>query len=123
MDNPEVANLIDRILSTAAGSGSPLIINIFSSTIPKPNTSSVAAATDAEAASILGIPHEGKYSEVRRYIEERKCFDAEFKRYCMEHTLRDLCHRLTNEFGWFVDRKSTRLNSSHELTSRMPSSA
>ena len=115
MDNPEVANLIDRILSTAAGSGSPLIINIFSSTIPKPNTSSVAAATDAEAASILGIPHEGKYSEVRRYIEERKCFDAEFKRYCMEHTLRDLCHRLTNEFGWFVDENSLQRNLNRDL--------
>ena len=62
------------------------------------------------ANDILGIPHEGKYTEVRRYIEERKRFDEEFKTYCNNQTLRDLCNRLTKEFGWFVDEHSLGAN-------------
>ena len=65
---------------------------------------------DVDFESVLDIPREGKYTEVRRYIEERKRFDAEFKNYCAEHSLRDLCHRLTNEFGWFVDENSLQKN-------------
>ena len=58
------------------------------------------------AADVWGKPKEGKYSEVRRYIEERKKGDPEFKQFCHDHTLRELCTRLTREFGWFVDDKS-----------------
>lgn len=59
---------------------------------------------------ILPTPHEGKYTEVRKYIEERKQFDEEFKVFCANHSLRDLCSRLTNEFGWFVDENSLQRN-------------
>ena len=52
---------------------------------------------------ILPIPHEGKYSEVRRYIEERKRFDEEFKTFVETHSRVELCIRLSNEFGWDVD--------------------
>jgi len=62
------------------------------------------------AEDLLGIPAEGKYTDVRRYIEERKRFDAEFKAYCSNHSLRDLCARLTKEFGWFVDENSLQRN-------------
>lgn len=59
---------------------------------------------------ILPIPTEGKYSEVRKYMDERKKFDDEFKEYCKHHSLRDLCTRLTNEFGWLVDENSLQRN-------------
>jgi hypothetical protein len=59
---------------------------------------------------VLETPREGKYTEVRRYIEERKRFDEEFKTFCVNHSLRDLCTRLTNEFGWFVDENSLQRN-------------
>ena len=64
----------------------------------------------AQPNDILGIPHEGKYSEVRRYIEERKRFDEEFKTFVENHSLRGLCNRLTKEFGWFVDEHSLGAN-------------
>ena len=70
---------------------------------------------DVAFESVLDIPREGKYTEVRRYIEERKRFDTEFKSYCAEHSLRDLCHRLTNEFGWFVDENSLQRNLNRDL--------
>lgn len=54
-------------------------------------------------ADILTIPTEGKYSEVRKYIEERARFDKEFAQYIKTSSRVDLCKRLTNEFGWFVD--------------------
>lgn len=63
-----------------------------------------------KAEQVLSIPHEGKYTEVRRYIEERKRFDEEFKTFCQERSLRELCKRLTNEFGWFVDENSLQKN-------------
>lgn len=52
---------------------------------------------------ILPIPHEGKYSEVRRYIEERKRFDEEFKTFVETHSRVALCKRLSTEFGWTID--------------------
>ena len=61
-------------------------------------------------SSILPIPKENKYTEVRRYIEERKRFDEEFKTFCINHSLRDLCARLTREFGWLVDENSLQKN-------------
>ena len=63
-----------------------------------------------ETKEILPIPEEGKYSKVREYIAERKRFDEEFKNYCLTHSLRDLCTRLTKEFGWFVDENSLQRN-------------
>ena len=102
MDNPEIANLLNQILSSVANSPATVIINIYSYP-PKPNSSSVAAATDAEAASILGIPHARKYGEVRRYIEERKRFDSDFKQYCETHSRVELCRLLTTLFGWEVN--------------------
>jgi len=80
-----------------------------------PNDANVAndgnAANEAKSANdILPIPRENRYTEVRRYIEERKRFDAEFKTFCDNHSLRDLCKRLTNEFGWFVDEHSLGAN-------------
>ena len=67
---------------------------------PEPEEAEVAEERDE------AYPREGKYSDVRRYIEERKRHDEEFKSYCQTHTLRDLCGRLSREFGWFVDDKS-----------------
>ena len=80
-----------------------------------PNAPTPHEVEDVAFESVLDIPHEGKYTEVRRYIEERKRFDAEFKRYCAEHSLRDLCNRLTNEFGWFVDENSLQRNLNRDL--------
>ena len=61
-------------------------------------------AAPNDANDILGTPHKGKYSEVRRYIEERKRFDEEFRAYVENHTRVALCKRLTEEFGWTVDQ-------------------
>lgn len=55
---------------------------------------------------IPDTPRSGKYSEVRRYIQERRRYDAEFDSYYREHSLRDLCLRLSDEFGWPVYAKS-----------------
>ena len=60
--------------------------------------------------NILPTPREGKYTEVRRYIDERTRFDEEFKVFVRDHSLRDLCARLTKEFGWFVDENSLQRN-------------
>lgn len=65
---------------------------------------------DVAYESVLDTPQEGKYTQVRIYIEERKRFDEEFKKFCAEHSLRDLCNRLTREFGWFVDEHSLGAN-------------
>lgn len=59
---------------------------------------------------ILPIPAEGKYTEVRNYIKERCRFDEEFKKFFKERSLRELCDRLTKEFGWFVDEHSLGAN-------------
>lgn len=56
------------------------------------------------------IPEERKYSQVREYIAERKKYDPEFKQFCETHSLRDLCTKLTREFGWFVDDNSLSQN-------------
>lgn len=79
---------------------------------PKPiaNPANNKPADSKTAQDILPTPREGKYSEVRKYIEERKRFDEEFKAFCVNHSLRDLCTRLTGEFGWFVDENSLQRN-------------
>lgn len=60
-------------------------------------------AEDIESEPILPIPGKRKYTEVRRYIEERCRFDEEFRHYVETHSRVDLCMRLTDEFGWDVD--------------------
>ena len=69
-------------------------------------------ATDTDIVSTYTppIPQERKYSQVREYINERKKYDPEFKQFCDTHTLRDLCTKLTSEFGWFVDENSLSQN-------------
>lgn len=66
--------------------------------------------TQQTSQDILPTPQEGKYTEVRKYIEDRKRFDEEFKTFCTDHSLRDLCTRLTRDFGWFVDENSLQRN-------------
>ena len=66
----------------------------------KPMPSTEHEQTDDFA---IPIPAKGKYTDVRRYIEERKLCDTAFKTYCDTHTRVDLCRRLTDEFGWLVD--------------------
>ena len=51
-------------------------------------------------------PKEGDYNAVREYVEARKAQDAVFKEFCKSHTRAELCEHLTNEFGWYVDKKS-----------------
>jgi len=58
------------------------------------------------ADSFIPIPAEGKYTEVRRYIDERKLNDPEFKTYCDTHSRAELCQQLSREFGWLVDDHS-----------------
>ena len=51
---------------------------------------------------------------------------AELKELCRHECTAERCADAVREFGWsleHVDRKSTRLNSSHKVQSRMPSSA
>jgi hypothetical protein len=63
-------------------------------------------AEEIDSEPILAIPQKNKYTQVRKYIKERSRFDAEFKTFVQERSLRDLCDRLTKEFGWFVDEHS-----------------
>ena len=80
----------------------------YTTPIPQPE---LAEDIEPDAPTdVWGKPKEGKYSEVRRYIEERKKGDPEFKQFCHDHSLRDLCTRLTREFGWFVDEHSLGAN-------------
>lgn len=51
-------------------------------------------------------PKENAYNSVREYIEQRKQQDPVFKQYCHSHTRKQLCERLSEEFGWPVDEKS-----------------
>ena len=66
-------------------------------------TSESVSEAGLAAEQILGIPHEGKYSEVRQYIEERCRFDEEFKQFVANNTRVALCQRLSKEFRWTVD--------------------
>ena len=51
-------------------------------------------------------PKEGVYNDVREYVEQRKAQDPVFKQYCMTHNRKELCQRLSIEFGWQVDPRS-----------------
>lgn len=61
------------------------------------------------------IPQERKYTQVREYIVERKKYDPEFKQFCETHSLRALCSKLTQEFGWYVDENSLGQNLNRHL--------
>ena len=78
----------------------------LSSNSPEFNSGSSSPAPDNRQENIIPIPKEGKYSKVREYIKERSRFDEEFKNFVKEKSLRDLCTRLTKEFGWYVDEHS-----------------
>ena len=57
-------------------------------------------------AQITRRPKENSYNAVREYIEQRKMYDPVFKQYCLSHNRKQLCERLSEEFGWVVDEKS-----------------
>ena len=57
----------------------------------------------AKNDDILPIPKKGKYTEVRKYIEERCKFDNDFKTYVERNSRVELCIYLTDLFGWDVD--------------------
>ena len=48
------------------------------------------------------LPEKGNYSDLRRFIHERKQKDESFKNYCESHSRVELCKRLTDELGWEV---------------------
>ncbi len=50
-------------------------------------------------------PKENDYNGVREYVERRKANDKVFREYCIAHTRKDLCKRLSDIFGWVVDEK------------------
>ena len=50
-------------------------------------------------------PEENNYNGVREYVERRKANDKVFREYCKTHTRKQLCERLTDIFGWFVNDK------------------
>lgn len=50
----------------------------------------------------LPVPHENRYAEVREYIEERKKYDENFRKFCKAHKRTELCHQLSLMFGWVV---------------------
>ena len=66
--------------------------------IMQPGTSSIAR------------PKENDYNGVREYIEQRKAQDAVFKTYCKSHTRKQICERLSDEFGWTVDAHNLGVN-------------
>lgn len=44
-------------------------------------------------------PEEGDYNAVREYVERRKEHDEVFRNYCQSHGRKQLCNRLSDEFG------------------------
>lgn len=61
------------------------------------------------------IPRKGDYNGVREYVEERKKYDEIFKQYCLNHSRKELCQRLSDEFGWMVDDNSYGKNISRNM--------
>jgi len=52
--------------------------------------------------SVLPVPEENKYAQVREYIKERSKYDANFKKFVKTRKRTVLCHQLTLMFGWVV---------------------
>lgn len=63
----------------------------------------------------LPCPQEGDYNAVREYIEARKERDEVFKKYCDTHQRKQLCERLSDEFGWLVDSHHLGVNIGRNL--------
>ena len=57
-------------------------------------------------SSQYAYPEEGDYNGVREYVDQRKEHDAVFRNYCLSHGRKQLCERLSVEFGWPVDARS-----------------
>ena len=55
------------------------------------------------ASNALRRPAPNNYNAVREYIEQRKNIDEPFKAFCLAHTRKEVCDRLSDEFGWTVD--------------------
>lgn len=55
------------------------------------------------ASNALRRPAPNNYNAVREYIEQRKNIDEPFKAFCQAHTRKEVCERLSDEFGWTVD--------------------
>lgn len=62
------------------------------------------------ATSTLQRPREGDYNGVREYIDARKAQDPVFKLYCKSRTRKQICERLSEEFGWTVDAHNLGVN-------------
>ena len=58
----------------------------------------------------LPRPKENDYNAVREYIEARKQQDEVFKNYCKNHNRKQICERLSDEFGWIVDAHNLGVN-------------
>ena len=84
--------------------------NYYPSVKEEPEDVQASDSKKDQATYTPPIPQERKYSQVREYIKERMKYDAEFKQFCDTHSLRDLCTKLTREFGWFVDEHSLGIN-------------
>jgi hypothetical protein len=77
-------------------------VEIFSEHMSQLSQSIYAPVMSAQ----MTFPSEGDYNGVREYIENRKQRDEIFKNYCNNHTRKQLCARLSDEFGWTVDENS-----------------
>ena len=117
--NEEIQRLNKQITTMENNEKSQTVINVAGNYIAQQNIDihdntncniyaaeprHVAQPTTADCC--ISIPAEGKYTEVRRYIEERQLNDPDFKIFCETHSRVELCQRLTDEFGWVVDDHS-----------------
>ena len=82
------------------------------------------AEVDAHRASWVAALRDGRYLQAHETLRLRLDPSATLIGYCCLGVAEDLRGCVWHEnAGSNVDRKSTRLNSSHWITSRMPSSA
>lgn len=52
------------------------------------------------------FPRKGDYNAVREYVEQRMKEDEVFRSFCNTHSRKQLCERLSDEFGWEVNTNS-----------------
>ena len=65
---------------------------------------------DSDYSPLRRPKKEDGYNAVREYIEQRKEIDPVFKKYCLSHSRKQICARLSEEFGWDVDEHSLGVN-------------